>query len=139
MAASNRAEHESIAGINTMKDVPNPTEVVEAYVKAVRASDLKGLRAVFADDAETFGLPTEWMESGHLKGADTIVAFYGELLEDRGGANPHPGPLMVVGDRVAVEIDVHHRDYIEEVSDFFTIKSGKITRLAVYCGRKRAK
>ena len=122
-----------------MTDVPNPTEVVEAYVKAVRASDLNGLRAVFADDAEVFSLPMEGMESGHPKGVDAIVAFFGKLLEDRGGADPHPGPLMVVGDRVAVEIDVHHRDYIEEVSDFFTIKSGKITRLAVYCGRKRAK
>ncbi len=116
-----------------MTDAPSPTEVVEAYVEAVRASDLNGLRAVFADDAETFGL------SGHTKGADAIVAFYGKLLEERGGADPHPGPLMVVGNQVAVEIDAHHRDYIEEVSDFFTIKNGKITRLAVYCGRKRPK
>ena len=50
-----------------MTDTPNPTEVVEAYVKAVRASDLKGLRAVLADDAELLGVPTEGMESGHLK------------------------------------------------------------------------
>ena len=122
-----------------MTDTPNPTEVVEAYVKAVRAGDFKALRAVFADDAEVLSLPMEGMESGHLKGVDAIVTFFGMLLEDRGGADPHPGPLMVVGDRVAVEIDAHHRDYIEEVSDFFTIKDGKITRLAVYCGRKRPK
>jgi ketosteroid isomerase-like protein len=122
-----------------MTDTPNPTEVVEAYVKAVRAGDFKALRAVFADDAEVLSLPMEGMESGHLKGVDAIVTFFGKLLEDRGGADPHPGPLMVVGDRVAVEIDAHHRDYIEEVSDFFTIKDGKITRLAVYCGRKRPK
>lgn len=122
-----------------MTDTPNPTEVVEAYVKAVRASDLKGLRAVLADDAELLGVPTEGMESGHLKGADAIVAFYDKLLEDRGGADPHPGPLMVVGDRVAVEIDAHHRDYIAEVSDFFTIKNGKIIRLVVYGRRKRPK
>jgi ketosteroid isomerase-like protein len=122
-----------------MTDTPTPTEVVEAYVKAVRASDFEALRAVFADDAQTFGLPSERMESGNLKGADTIVAFYRKLLGDRGGADPHPGPLMVVGDHIAVEIDAHPRDYVEEVSDFFTIKNGKITRLAVYCGRKRPK
>ena len=45
--------------------------------------------------------------------------FNGKLLEERGGADPHPGPLMVVGNQVAVEIDAHHRDYIEEVSRLF--------------------
>jgi hypothetical protein len=46
---------------------------------------------------------------------------------------------MVVGNRIAVEINAHHRDYIEEVSDFFTIKNGEIPRHAVYGGRKRRK
>ena len=64
---------------------------------------------------------------------------YGQFLREWGGADPHPGPLMAIGDRIAIEIDAHHRDYIDEVSDFFTIKNGKITRLAVYSGRKRPK
>ena len=39
----------------------------------------------------------------------------------------------------AVEIEAHHGDEIHEMSDFFTIKNGKVTRLAVYQGPIRKK
>ena len=59
--------------------------------------------------------------------------------KERGGANPHPGPLMQFGDVVAFEVDAHHGDEIHEVADFFTVKNGKVTRLAVYQGPIRSK
>ncbi len=115
------------------------TDVVETYVKAVRAGDLTLLRSVCADDMELVMRRSDDAPTGRLHGAEAIVAFYGKLLKDRGGADPHPGPLLVVGDRVAVEIQAHHGTYIDEVADFFTIRNGKIVRLAVYSGPYRDK
>ncbi len=113
--------------------------VVDAYVKAVRSGDNKALRATFADDMEMMCRPMAGVETGHMTGGDAIAAFYAKLLKDRGGANPHPGPLIVDGDRVAVEIDAHHAAFIDEVADFFTIRNGKIQRLAVYSAGSREK
>lgn len=117
-----------------------PVEVVEAYTRAVRAGDLSALRPLFADDAEMVCRPLEdWLPTGRMNGADNIVEFYGKLLDAWGGADPHPGELMVVGNRVAVEIQAHHADFIDEVADFFTIENGKITRIAVYSGPQQPK
>ena len=117
-----------------------PVEVVEAYTRAVRAGDLSALRPLFADDAEMVCRPLEdWLPTGRMTGADNIVEFYGKLLDAWGGADPHPGELMVVGNRVAVEIQAHHSDFIDEVADFFTIENGKITRIAVYSGPQQPK
>ena len=117
-----------------------PVEVVEAYTRAVRAGDLSALRPLFADDAEMVCRPLEdWLPTGRMTGADNIVEFYGKLLDAWGGADPHPGELMVVGNRVAVEIQAHHADFIDEVADFFTIENGKITRIAVYSGPQQPK
>ena len=120
--------------------VKTPTEVAEAYTRAVRAGDLKALRALFADDAEMVCRPLDdWLPTGRMTGGDNIVEFYGKLLDAWGGADPHPGEMMVVGNRVAVEIQAHHADFIDEVADFFTIDDGKITRIAVYSGPQRPK
>ena len=118
---------------------PTPLEVAETYVTAVRSSDLKLLRSVFADDMEMVGHPSDDLPTGRLRGGDAITAFYGKLLADRGGADPHLGELLVVGNRIAVEIDAHHAEFIDEVADFFTIENGKIQRLAVYSGPRRPK
>ena len=115
-----------------MADPMNPIEVVETYFKAVRSQDLHLLRSIFADDMQLVSSTV-----GHMTGGDEIVAFYGKLLKDRGGADPHPGPLMQFGDVVAFEVDAHHGDEIHEVADFFTVKDGQVTRLAVYQGPVR--
>ena len=121
------------------EDYPTPTEVAATYVTAVRSSDLKLLCSVFADDMEMVGHPSDDLPTGRLRGGDAITEFYGKLLEDRGGADPHLGELLVVGNRIAVEIDAHHAEFIDEVADFFTIENGKIQRLAVYSGPRRPK
>jgi aldehyde dehydrogenase (NAD+) len=115
----------------------SPTEVVEADVIAVRTSDLELLRSLCADDMELVSLRMAGIESGRMKGGDAIVAFYGQFLNEWGGADPHPGPLLVSGNTVAFELEAHHADRIDELADFFTIENGKITRLAVYSGPSR--
>jgi len=117
-----------------MTEPMTPIEVVETYFRAVRAQDLDLLRSIFADDMLLVSSTV-----GYLAGGDAIVAFYGRLLKERGGADPHPGPLMQFGDVVAFEVDAHHGDEIHEVADFFTVKDGKVTRLAVYQGPVRKK
>ena len=116
------------------KKILTHAEVVETYAKAVGASDLELLRSIFADDMELVS-----SNVGHMRGVDEIVKFFGEFLERMGGAEPHPGPLLIVDDVVAVEIEAHHGDEIHEMSDFFTIKNGKVIRLAVYQGPIRKK
>ncbi len=117
-----------------MADPMTPIEVVETYFKAVRGQDLDLLRSIFADDMLLVSSTV-----GHMTGGDEIVEFYGKLLKERGGADPHPGPLMLFGDVVAFEVDAHHGDEIHQVADFFTVKDGKVIRLAVYQGPVRKK
>lgn len=118
----------------------SPAEVVVAYTNAVRGGDLEALRALFADDAEMVCRPVDdWLPTGRMIGADNIVEFYSKLLDAWGGADPHPGEMMVIGNRVAVEIHAHHADFIDEVADFFTIENGKIQRIAVYSGPQHPK
>ncbi len=121
-------------------ETKSPAEVAAAYTGAVRAGDLEALRALFADDAEMVCRPLDdWVPTGRMTGADNIVEFYGKLLDAWGGADPHPGEMMVVGNRVAVEIEAHHAEFIDEVADFFTIEGGKIKRIAIYSGPQRPK
>jgi len=66
--------------------------------------------------------------------------LYGKVKEEFGFKTVIiSGSLLIVGDVVAVEIEAHHGDEIHEMSDFFTIKNGKVTRLAVYQGPIRKK
>ncbi len=111
------------------KQTMTPLQVVKTYFKAVKGQDLKLLRSIFADDMELISRTV-----GRVKGGARITAFYGKLLKRFGGANPHPGPLMVFGDTVVFEVDAHHGNEIHKVSDFFTVKRGKVKRLAIYQG-----
>jgi hypothetical protein len=51
---------------------------------------------------------------------------------------PDPGPLIVDGNRVAVEIDLLRGGRHIAVGDFFTIDSGKIRRLVIFFGSELA-
>ena len=88
-----------------MTDTPNPTEVVEAYGQGSARVRPHGPARRVSGRCRTARRAVGGDGERPPKNA---IAFYDKLLEDRGGADPHPGPLMVVGDRVAVEIDAHH-------------------------------
>lgn len=112
-----------------IKKFSTPRAVVETYFKAVKSSDLKLLRSIFADNMELISQTV-----GLMKGGARITEFYGKLLKRMGGARPHPGPIMVFGDTAVIEIDAHHGPEVHKVSDFFTVKRGKVVRLAIYQG-----
>jgi aldehyde dehydrogenase (NAD+) len=102
-----------------------PAAVVEAYFAAVTAGDPSAVGALFATDAELHNA------TGTLRGSDEITRMYEAGLKP-GAMKPNPGPLVVEGDRVAVEIDLSANGKQVLLGDFFTIRSGRIQRLAIY-------
>lgn len=102
----------------------DPAAVVGAYFAAVTAGDAKAVGALFAPDAELHNA------AGTLRGAAITEMYEGGL--PTGNIKPSPGPLVVDGERVAVEINLTANGRPLTLGDFFTIREGKIQRLAIY-------
>jgi ketosteroid isomerase-like protein len=103
-------------------------ELVAAYFAAIRARDVDGLRALFADDAELVTM------AGTFVGPDAIAGFYRDLAFKIDDLWPEPEPPLVDGDRVAVEIQLRTGGRVSYVGDFFSIVNGQITRLLICNG-----
>jgi hypothetical protein len=86
------------------------------------------LDALFTDDAELV------TGAGTFNGRDAIVSFYRDLAFTVDDLWPEPGPLIVDGDRVAVEIRLRMGGAITLVGDVFTLADGRIARVAIYSG-----
>jgi hypothetical protein len=97
----------------------NITAVADAYFAGVIAHDPDAVQACFARDAVLINGETV------LHGADEIGAFYRANLQIE-DLRPTPGPYVVDGDRLAVEIVLHVVGQDFELADFFTIVDGKI-------------
>lgn len=105
-----------------------PADVARAYFAAVTAHDADAIAACFADDAELV------TNTGTFHGRAAIGGFYRDSLLQADDVRPAPGPLIVDGNRVAVEIDLLRRGRQIAVGDFFTIEDGKIRRLVIFFG-----
>jgi hypothetical protein len=103
----------------------NITAVADAYFAGVIAHDADAVQACFARDAVLINGGTV------LRGVDEIGAFYRANLQIE-DLRPAPGPYVVDGDRLAVEIVLHVVGQDFELADFFTIVDGEITRLVIY-------
>ena len=107
-------------------DHPNGNAaVVTAYFEAIRARDADALASLFDPGAE--------LESaaGTFRGRDAIGGFYRDLAFLVEDLWPEPGPLVVDGDRVEVEIQLRMNGAITPVRDYFTLRDGVITRLVI--------
>ncbi len=104
------------------------TGVVEAYFEAIRSKDADALGALFTDDAELITL------AGTFTGRDAIAGFYREIAFRTADLWPEPGPFVVDGARVAVEIRLRMNGTVSLVGDFFTLRDGRIERLLVCTG-----
>ena len=69
--------------------------------------------------------------AGTLAGAEAIGRMYERGLR-AAKMTPSPGPLVIDGDTVAVEIDLEVDGASVRLGDFFTIRSGKIQQLSIY-------
>jgi len=103
----------------------DPAAVADAYFAAVSAHDPDAVQACFADDAELVG------GGNSYKGAQAIGDFYRQSITVP-DLKPSPGPYVIDGNRLAVQIDLSIAGNHLHVADFFTIDNGKITKLVIY-------
>ena len=103
-------------------------DAIHAYFAAIRARDADALGDLFTDDAELVN------GAGTFSGRDAIVGFYRDLAFTIDDLWPEPGPLIVDGDRVAVEIRLRMGGGTTLVGDVFTLENGRIARVAIYNG-----
>ncbi len=104
------------------------TAVIDAYFDAIRQRDADTLGALFTDDAVLIS------QGGTFNGPAEITSFYRDLAFKVEDLWPEPGDLLVDGDRVAVEIRLTMAGKTNLVGDVFTLRAGKIARLAIYMG-----
>lgn len=106
----------------------NPIDVAERYFAAIRARDIDGLMALYAEEA-SFTLPTGTTATGK----DAIRALHESVFA--AGA-PFPTPMaMVAGESaIAVEIEARLPDgTVRNTANFYTLdQTGRIARLSVY-------
>jgi ketosteroid isomerase-like protein len=103
-------------------------DVVDAYFAAIRAKDADVLGRLFTDDAALVTL------AGTVIGPDAIAGFYRDLAFQTEDLWPEPGPPIVDGDRVGVEIRLRLNGKVSLVGDFFTLRDGLIARLLICNG-----
>jgi hypothetical protein len=103
-----------------------PADTAQAYFRAINARDPQAIRDVFAAEG---ALVTP---AGRISGRDAIAAFYAAQAFTAPDLHAEPGPLLVGGDSVAVEIVLRMHGQRTRVADFFLVRDGLIERLAVY-------
>jgi hypothetical protein len=103
----------------------DPAAIADAYFAAVTARDPDAVQACFAADAELIN------GANTFRGAPAIGDFYRQSLvfDD---LRPSPGPYVIDGNRLAVEIDLFVAGGHNFVADFFTFDGDKINRLVIY-------
>jgi ketosteroid isomerase-like protein len=104
------------------------TDTIHAYFAAIRGKDADAIGALFTPDAELVTL------AGTFVGPDAIAGFYRDLAFMVDDLWPEPGPLVIDGDRVAVEIRLRMNGTVSLVGDFFTLTAERISRLVIYNG-----
>lgn len=106
----------------------NPADVTERYFASVRARDLDGLVALYAQDA-SFTLPN----GREFTGIDAIREMHRSVFA-AGGANPTPLHSITGPDSIAVEIEARLPDgTLRRTANFYYLnEAGRIRALSVY-------
>ncbi|HEV2311008.1 MAG TPA: nuclear transport factor 2 family protein, partial [Acidimicrobiia bacterium] len=78
----------------------DPAAVARAYFAAITAHDADAVAACFADDA------TLVTAGGTFEGPAAIGAFYRDTAFQFEDLRQSPGPFVINGDHLAVEIDL---------------------------------
>ncbi|WIY01080.1 SDR family NAD(P)-dependent oxidoreductase [Amycolatopsis mongoliensis] len=114
------------AALSAPQPARSPAEAARGYFDALLGEDADAIQALFAEDA-VLDVP-----GTKLAGNAAITAFYRKLFTT-GGPKPAPGPLLVDGDRVAVQIEVRYQGQDLRFADFFTVDNeGRLTRVVAY-------
>ena len=102
--------------------------VIDAYFTAIRERDADAIGALFTDNAELVTI------AGTFTGPEAIVGFYRDLAFQIEDLWPEPGPPIVDGERIAVEINLRTNGAVTRVADIFTLRNGRIERLLICNG-----
>ena len=105
-----------------------PNQVLDRYFAAVSSQSIDAVLAVFDRDAVIV------TAAGEHRGHEAIAAFYRNGMFQCKQFQPEPGPRYVWKNQIAVEIGLDCDGKIMRVGDFFTVQSGKLTRMVVYSG-----
>ncbi|NDV06128.1 aldehyde dehydrogenase family protein [Rhodococcus sp. IEGM 248] len=124
-ASTRYLESTTSAGAARNATASSPAEVVAAYFAGVAAGDAAAVADLFAPDALLHNA------AGTLSGAEAIGRMYEGGLK-AGKMIPSPRTPVVDGENVSVEIDLNANGSQIVLGDFFTVRDGKITRLAIY-------
>jgi ketosteroid isomerase-like protein len=109
----------------------DPAAVAATYFAAISAHDADAVAACFTADAELV------TAAGTFHGPAAIADFYRQNAFQFDDLRPTPGPLLVDGAQVAVEIALFMGGATTPVADFFTIEGDRIRRLVIYMGPPR--
>jgi hypothetical protein len=104
----------------------DPASVADRYFEAIRAHDAGAIETVFAENAQLVNA------GGTVHGRDAIVDFYRSTAFTVEDLEPNPGPYVIQGDRLAVEINLRMGGKDHRVADFFEIREGLVQRLSIY-------
>ena len=104
----------------------DPASVANRYFDAIRAHDAEAIKTLFAEDADLVSA------GGTVHGRAAIAEFYANTAFTIDDLAPSPGPFVIFGDRLAVEIDLHMGGTRHRVADFFEIHDGLVQRLVIY-------
>lgn len=105
-----------------------PADVAERYFASVRAHDLNGLVALYAEDA-CFALPN----GREFNGIDAIREMHRSVFA-AGGVIPTPLASITGTSSIAVEIEARLPDgTVRRTANFYYLNAaGRIQRLSVY-------
>jgi hypothetical protein len=103
-------------------------EVIDRYFAAIRAKDIEGLMALYANDA-TFSLP----DGRQFAGADAIRGMHLTVFS-AGAPQPSPGRTIIAPSAAAVEIEARLLDgsVRHTTNHYYLNGAGRIERLSVY-------
>jgi hypothetical protein len=106
----------------------DPTEITERYFASIRARDLEGLIALYAEDA-CFTLPN----GREFNGVDAIREMHRSVFA-AGGPNPTPLKSIAGASSIAVEIEARLPDgTARRTANFYYLNAvGRIQGLSVY-------
>lgn len=105
-----------------------PADVTERYFASVRARDLDGLIALYAENA-SFSLPN----GREFNGVDAIREMHRSVFA-AGGPSPTPLASIAEASSIAVEIEARLPDgTVRRTANFYYLNpAGRIQRLSVY-------
>ncbi len=106
----------------------NVNDIADSYFRCIRAKDIEGLVALYAEDAVLI------LPNGTQVAGQPAIRELQEKIFAHGAPYPTPGPRVASGNALAVQIEARLADgSLRHTANFFTVNDARrIQRLSVY-------